>query len=339
MIRILGFAGCLVLAAFAAARGPARDHRTANAAGAFLASLTPELRAKAAIPFDDSERRNWHYVPRERRGVRTGELSKEQRAALDALLSSALSEQGLEKVEGVFALELLLFEQESRAEVRDPGNYFVSVFGDPGGSRPWGWRIEGHHLSLNFSSVSGEVAVTPHFLGANPIRLADWRGTDLEFRVLGSEEDRAREFVAGLSADERARAVRDAEAPYEILLTPGSDVDALVAEGLAADTLSSESYARLLAVAEEFARHLRGDLAEREIERVRAADRRGLLFLWIGSTEPGEPFYFRVQGPHFVIEYMNGRPGADHVHAIWRDRANDFGTDTLRRHLATEHDR
>ncbi len=328
-----------MLAAFAAARGPARDFRMAEAASAFLTSLTPELRARASIPFDDSERRNWHYVPRERRGVRTGELSSEQRAALDALLSSALSEQGLEKVEGVFALELLLFEQESRAKVRDPGNYFVSIFGEPLVCGMWGWRIEGHHLSLNFSSVSGEVSVTPHFLGANPIRVADWRGTGLEFRVLGSEEDRAREFVAGLSAEERARAVRDADAPDEILLTPGSSLDALAAEGLAADSLGSESYEHLLAVAEEFARHLRGELAGREIERIRAADRSGLLFLWIGSTEPGEPFYFRVQGPHFVIEYMNGRPGADHVHAIWRDRANDFGADALRRHLATEHAR
>jgi hypothetical protein len=330
MRTAIGLLGCLALAALAHAFAPAgEDAAMEREAAAFLASLPPELSARATIPFADAERENWDFFPRERRGVPIGALSSEARARLDALLAAALSSDGCAKVAGVLGLE--------RAIGRDPGAYYASVFGEPGEARPWGWRLEGHHLSLNFT-CDGErtLSVTPHFFGASPLELAGERGT-APFRVLGSEEARARELVAGLSPELLARAVRPGAPPGEIVLLPGVRVDSLAREGLSAADLDAAGRALFFALVAEFAYHLKPDLAEPELERVRAADPDELSFLWAGSTEPGEPFYFRAHGPTFVIEYENGRSGADHVHSVWRDPANDFGADALRRHLERDH--
>ncbi len=346
MRTAIGLVACLSLAAFVQALSPLAgvgpEAGMAREAKAFLASLPDEARARALIPFDDPERADWHYVPRERRGVRIGDLAGEPRERLDALLRSALSRSGQEKVEGILGLERVLFELESRPDApatwRDPGNYFVAVFGDPERDGPWGWCIEGHHLSLHFTCVGERtLSVTPHFLGAAPLSVPDWRGSGEAFLVLGSEETRAREFLAALAPELRALAVRDGRPPEEILLVPETRADSLAREGLTLESLGADGRQRFFDALAEFAYHLRPELADPELERARSTDAAELSFLWIGSTKPGDPFYFRLQGPSFVVEYENGRPGADHVHSVWRDPRNDFGEDTLRAHLARDH--
>src|SRR4029078_4650326 len=138
-------------------------------ARAFAASLDAAQRERATFPVDAASRKDWHYVPRERPGLPMGALDDAQKKPLHALLDSALSDEGVQKVDGVILLESVLREIEG-SPMRDPAHYTVSLFGDPAKGEPWGWRLEGHHLSLNFVEEKGRVAVTPWFLGANPER-------------------------------------------------------------------------------------------------------------------------------------------------------------------------
>lgn len=310
------------------------------AARAFQGSLSPELAKKASFDFADAWRSDWHYFPRDRKGVRLGDLSKPQRAALDLLLASALSAKGIEKVDGVLALEQVLFDLEGGNAGRDPGNYSVSIFGEPGSGKPWGWKLEGHHLSLNYSTVDeSAISVTPHFFGAAPAKLTDWREPGVEFRVLGSEEDCARAFLATLDEAQTKQALIAGELPGDILLVPGRETSSLAKEGLAADALSAAQRELLFALVSEFTSNVSGDPASRALAAVRAAPPKDVRFAWIGSTEEGEPFYFRVHTNEFVYEYYNGRPGADHVHVLWRDAKDDFGAALLAEHLKREHAR
>jgi hypothetical protein len=340
MRAFVGFAACVICAGLVVSFAPSREERMALAARGFQGSLTPELLEQASFDFDDAWRTDWHYVPRERKGVRLGDLSKAQRGALDLLLASGLSGKGIEKVEGVLALEKVLFDLENGNPGRDPGNYSVSIFGEPGSGKPWGWKLEGHHLSLNYSTLDeSAISVTPHFFGAAPAKLSQWKEPGVEFRVLGSEEDCARAFLAALDDGQREAAVHRGEPPGDILLVPGRETSSLAKEGLGADALGKAQLELLLALVSEFTSNVAGAPASRALASVRAAEPKDVRFLWIGSIEQGEPFYFRVHTSDFVYEYENGRPGADHIHVLWRDVKDDFGAGLLASHLQREHGR
>ena len=201
---------------------PTPSDDAAAAAQGFLESLPAQQRERARFAFDDAERGDWHFVPRERQGLPLGELAPAARAAATELFASALSARGLARVDGVIALEGLLRELESRpdrpATWRDPGAYFVSLFGEPGGAAPWGWRLEGHHLALNFTVVGSDLAVTPAFVGANPAHAHDGPGQG--GRLLGREEDLARALVRGLDAEQSALAIVAERPPDDIFYGP-----------------------------------------------------------------------------------------------------------------------
>ena len=161
-----------------------------EAAAAFLDSLPAELSEKATFPMDDEgERVNWHFVPREREGVSLKELDEEQKGKLTALLAAGLSARGHTKVDHIMDLESVLFLLEGEAH-RDPDLYFTTLFGRPTADGTWGWRFEGHHLSLNFTIVKGRfLAEAPHFWGANPAKVPV--GPTQGRRTLKKEEDLA----------------------------------------------------------------------------------------------------------------------------------------------------
>ncbi|HEX2166860.1 MAG TPA: DUF3500 domain-containing protein, partial [Longimicrobiales bacterium] len=119
-----------------------------QAADAFLASLEPEQRSKALFAFEDAERLNWHFVPRARRGLPLREMSAEQQELARGILRAGLSRRGYLAASTIIELELVLREMGENPRVRDPGLYFFSIFGTPSGAEPWGFRAEGHHLSL-----------------------------------------------------------------------------------------------------------------------------------------------------------------------------------------------
>jgi hypothetical protein len=335
-------AGLALIAAVALGRSPA--HRgvaggaadaAAEAARAFLAALDPEQRAAAVFDFDDAERTNWQPVPYGEAGVRLADLDERERALLRELVASVLSERGLATVDGVRMLEGLLVEIEAAAGRPSPFHgaerYFLTVFGDPAGAGTWSMRFEGHHLSLTFTFARGAwTAHGPIFVGAQPARVVG--GERDGFRLLGAHDDAVRALVAGLTAEQRARAVLADDLPGNVLLVPGNDEGCTDERGLLGADLDAEQRAQLLSAIELWAGLLRPDLAEAELSRVRdglAATR----LVWIGGSAPHEPHYWRISGPHATLEYVAPEFDPDHVHALWRDPTRDFGGDLLRAHL------
>jgi hypothetical protein len=337
----LALALLLVLGGFAHARR-ARTRALegmAERARELVATLEPSKRERAVLPFDGDARRDWHFVPRKRAGVQLGELSDEQRAAVHALLRSALSAQGYLKVSGVLQLESILAVLEGRpgapAAGRDPGRYTVAIFGAPG-EGAWGWRLEGHHLSLNFTSIGDALAATtPLFLGANPARVPD--GPMAGWMLLGREEELARALVTSLDTAQRARATLPGDVPADVILGPGRKAGFEQRLGLPFAEMTPPQRA----LAEQLLREVVDDLepaaAERAWTRWTRAGSADLRFAWSGGLRSGEPHYWRIDGGDSVIEYDNVQNGANHVHLVWRDLANDFGDDALRRHRETEH--
>jgi hypothetical protein len=303
---------------------------------AVLESLEPEARRKAQRPFEDPERLNWHYIPRSRAGLAIKAMGQETRAALDALLRFALSEAGYEKATGIMRLEEPLGLIENRPWFRDPENYSLTVFAEPG-QGPWGWRLEGHHLSLNFTAASEQVlAVTPAFWGSNPARVPE--GYPMAgHRVLGRESDLAYGLIRGLDEAARGRAVIARSSFGNIVSGPGRERLLTVREGLPLAAMPDGLRDLALDLLGTYAHNLRGELAERELQRVREAGLGELHFAWGGPLESGEAHYWRLHGPITLIEFDNTQNDANHIHSVWHDLVNNFGEDLLRRHYEEGH--
>ncbi len=327
-------AAALLLTALPAARLAAHDGDVTRTARAFLALLRPSLKPACALALEGEERTRWSYLPGERSGVTLGQLNPPERAAAMEMLRASLSARGYEKTEGVIVLEGILRETEG-GSIRDPDRYYLTVFGVPSDDRPWAWRFEGHHVSLHFSSASGRVvSETPAFFGANPARVAS--GPHAGLRVLGREEDVARQLLASLDARQRAAAVISAKAPADILFGPGRK-SVPDPEGLPAAEMSPAQRRVLLELVALYTGNLAEDIARAQTEKIAKAGTESIRFAWAGGTGAGEGNYYRVQGPTFVIEYDNTQNGANHAHSVFRDLQNDFGGDLLREHYARSH--
>lgn len=314
----------------------------AEAAGAFLKVLTPEQRAKAAFPVKHAERTNWHFIPKDRNGLPWQEMTAPQRKLAHALLASALSETGLRKSTNIMTLESILHDLEGAARrfPRDPQLYYLSIFGEPeGANQTWGWRVEGHHLSVNLTIVNGrEVAVTPSFLGANPAEVRE--GLHAGLRILAAEEDLARQLLGALNEEQLKTAIIANKAPRDILTGNERKAKPLEAVGLASAKMTAAQNELLLRLVREYVHRYRKELADQDLAKIQKAGWDKVLFAWAGSVKRGEGHYYRVQGPTFVLEYDNTQNNANHIHSVWRDFENDFGEDLLRRHYQQDpHDR
>jgi hypothetical protein len=202
--------------------------RMAEAALGWLDTLDDGQRAVAvgAAPSaedgPDAERRRWFYTPTDHGGLTVHQQRPAQQRAAMRLLAAGLSEAGYVTVAAVMGLENVLDRVEGfsvrfgRERGRDPGLYYLRVFGEPGGSGAWGWRFGGHHVSLNNLVVDGVVvASTPCFLGADPA-VAPLLGGAVQ-RPLGRVEDLARELVRSLPAEQARRAVLLPRAPADVV--------------------------------------------------------------------------------------------------------------------------
>lgn len=323
---------CLTtLLSSAAAAAPA-----ASAALALIQATTKDEQKKLLQPFTDAARSDWSYVPRRRAGISWKEMSRAQRDATTALLRTALSDAGLDKVRAVMALEIALRELETFGFSRDPENYAVAIFGTPGPAPArWGWRIEGHHLSLHFT-LEGDrhIATLPQFFGANPARVPRDidGGPKKDARVLASEEDLARQLMAALSEPQRKLALFASEPYGDIVSRSAARLSPLTPVGIRLGELPAAVQAMLLKLITAFAEHLRPELAEARLTRVRAGGLDDIRFGWAGPSKPGEPYYYRIQGKTFLIELDNS--GGNHIHSVWRDFEGDWGRDILREHYA-----
>lgn len=317
--------------------------RMAEACCRFLESLNPKLRRKTEFRFEDAERQRWHYLPREmfeRKGVCLKEMDQKQRQAAFDLLSAGLSRGGLRKATAIMDLESTLgaFEERIGATglVRDPELYFFSVFGDPTGGEPWGWRAEGHHLSLHFTVVRKNlIAQNPFFFGANPAEVR--HGSRKGLRILTGEEEVARELLGSLNGEQKRRAMIGAVAPADILTRAAPKVEWGAAEGLAAELMSSAQRETLVKLIREYVDRLPQELAGIEMKKLREAGINDVHFAWAGPEPRDKPHYYRLHGPCFFVEYDNTQNNANHIHTVWRHLEGDFGLDLLSLHYQGGH--
>jgi len=308
-----------------------------GAAKHFLTSLSEAQKTQVSFPFVAEERINWHFIPRPRKGLPLKEMDAAQRQLAHALLSAGLSQRGYLKATTVMSLEAVLRELEKdNSGRRDSDLYFFSLFGEPSESANWGWRVEGHHLSLNFSLVKGQMlATSPSFFGANPAEVK--QGPRQGLRALGREEDLARELLGSLDAKQRSVAVIDSTAPKDIITAASRKADIGEPKGLAAARLNKKQYELLTALLEEYAADMPEEAATARMEAARKAGPEKILFAWAGGPDRGQPHYYRIQGPTFLIEYDNTQNNANHIHSVWRDFNGDFGLDLLAAHYQQSH--
>lgn len=307
----------------------------AAAANKFLDGLTPEQRAAATFDLKNEERTNWHFIPKVRKGLTLQKMNQEQRTLAHALLRSGLSAHGYQKATNIISLESILKELEGPrgAMVRDGELYYFTIFGKPEATGTWGWRVEGHHLSANFTVVKGELfSGTPSFMGTNPAEVR--KGPRQGLRILAEDEDLGRALVKALSDEQRQTAIFDKTAPKDVITGNRSKVMPLETAGISAAKLRKEQTAQLKDLVKAYVNRLRGELAEADLAKIDKAGWEKVYFAWAGGIEKGDPHYYRVQGPTFLIEYDNTQNDANHVHAVWRDFNNDFGEDLLRKHYA-----
>ncbi len=307
----------------------------AAAATAWLQSLEPAQRAQAVFAVGDSERENWNYVPIARKGVKLGDMTDAQRALARQLLTAGLSQRGQLQAEAIIALENVLFAMSGAAH-RDARLYFFTVFGAPGSTAPWGWRVEGHHLSINFTLAAGRISATPLFFGANPAEVRidhPQKGR----RAMAGEEDMGRALMRSFSADQRRTVLIAVRAPEEIITDNARAVMPSAPAGLPYAQMTSVQQALLRDLVGVYAGRLRQEVAEAAIQKIAAEGWDAVHFAWAGGMEPGEGHYYRIQGATFLIEYDNTQNQANHIHTAWRDFAGDFGRDLVAEHYRRDH--
>jgi hypothetical protein len=328
-------------AIYAADQSPAD---MSDAAQVFLSTLSPEQRKAVSFAFDNvGERERFGYVPTEghpRAGLSIATMTGRQRAGFHELLKAGLSEKGYMTTDAIMQLETVLNSIENppgrapRSPERNPLKYFVWIFGTPGTRSTWGWKLEGHHVSLNFTIVNGAlVSTAPHFFGANPAEVKD--GPQKGLRILGYEEDPARELVMMLDASQRARAVLSTTAPSEILTRNNATISPLTPVGITAAGLQPRQREMLMRIIDAYTSVMAPDLAADRLAALTKAGLDRVSFAWAGELERGKRNYYRVQGPTFLIEYDNTQGNGNHTHSVWRDFTGDFGRDLLREHLAS----
>ncbi|MCC6165299.1 MAG: DUF3500 domain-containing protein [Acidobacteria bacterium] len=308
-------------------------------AQAFAASLSGPAKEKALLPFDHEARTQLNYVPMVRAGVPLDDLTAQQKTQAMALLQSGLGASGYSTAQKIIAHEDILREIEKGAGVsnymrRQPGLYYTALFGSPLANDVWGWRFEGHHISVNVTHAGsqGDI-VAPLFFGANPAKVKS--GPYEGLRILAAEEDEARALLALFTPDQGRTAIIAPETTNDIVTTNKPKVELGQFDGLAASAMTPAQQAQLRKLIEVYAARFTPRQRAWQLARIDKAGFGTLHFAWAGSVDVGKKHYYRIHGPTMLIEYDNSQNDANHIHSMWRDLEHDFGGDVLRQHLAT----
>jgi Protein of unknown function (DUF3500) len=335
LLIVLGLAGV----AYVSQDTESAESKMTATAEKFLDSLTKEQKAKAAFAFDDKERTNWNFVPLQdkgkptRKGLTIEEMNAEQKEMALALVKSGTSTDGYTKATTIMSLESILHELEKNgANVRNPGWYFFTLFGTPGKKGDWGWRVEGHHLSLNYTFKDGKlVATTPAVFGANPAKVMNGDAKK-GLRTLPESEDTARDLYAALDDEQKKMATQPKQFPEieqaKAKPTVGDPV------GLPAGKMNEKQRGLLMRLLESYADRMPPEAAKRELAAVKEAGIEKVYFAFHRDDDkPGQPWTYRVQGPTFVIEFVDVQADsannpANHIHSAWRNVKGDFGLAT-----------
>lgn len=308
-------------------------------ANAFLATLSPELKTQAMFPLSDPERFNFNFVPLARKGPTFNDFNEQQKASALSLLRASLSEQGYKKSIDIMELEKVLIiieKQTPESRYRDPLNYHFSIFGTPTPDKPWGWRFEGHHITINFASTDGQiVSSTPSFFGSNPgiVRIEEQKGK----QVLKLESELALALVNSFTAEQMKVAQFSSEAPKEIITGNNRKASNIEPRGISFKAFSAEQKKSFLQLLDVFIKNYQMGFSKTLMAKIKKAGMENLSFAWAGGLTYEVPQYYRIQGPMLLIEYDNIQNNSNHVHTIVRDLTNDFAEDILREHYLKEH--
>lgn len=320
-----------------------KAQNTAGAANGFISSLDATQKLKALYPFDIDDRYHFNYVPLDnRKGIALNELTAPQKEAAFALLKTCLSSQTVNKVKSIMLLDSVLKRLENRAaddHYRDTGKYFFTIFGIPGDSTTWGWRLEGHHVAFNFYAEKNRlVAGTPGFLGSNPAIVQD--GPLKGQQVLKDETVMAFNLLHALTPGQLKTAIIDSTAPGEIVTSNTRNAMLQKPAGLSYAQMDNKQKELFLQLVRLYINRYTRLFADNMLKETEQAGLDNLYFAWAGFTDApglGHPHYYRIQGPGIIIEYDNTQNNANHVHTVLRDLKHDFGGDALLQHYRQAH--
>ncbi len=279
----------------------------------FMESLDNARLDKATYDFADNERFRWHWTTPSgfpRNGLALNEMEAAQKEAAFALLAASLSPAGFAKAQEIMSLQTQLGN--------NPELYYVTVFGEPGGAGPWGWRWEGHHLSRHFTVAGDEVSMTPFFHGSWPTE------TEQGLRAMAIEEDNALQLINSLQGEALAEATIQERTLTQHVTWNEAQVAPLEHVGIPYSKLDATQQALVGGIVNAYLESLPPDIAAQNMERVQSGLER-IRFGWAGSLERKRPQYYRLQGDKFLLEFDNSRNGGTHVHSVWRDFERDFG--------------
>jgi hypothetical protein len=307
-------------------------------ATAFVGTLTDEQKAVAVLAFEKPARFDWHFIPKEyRKGLQLKQMSEPQRKAAHALLQSTLSQVGYEKATNIMQLEHILHmlehERNTNKFARETDRYFFTIFGTPSEQGDWGLSIEGHHLSLNFTVKDGEVvSSTPAFFASNPATVMNEvkDGLAKGTQVLKREEQLAFELVNSLTDEQKKVAIIAETAPSEIRGAGEPQPPADEKVGISFTDLDEAQQGTMKKLVGTYADNMPKEIRDARIDAILKAGPENVRFAWAGATEAGIGHYYRIQGPTFLIEFVNTQPDpagnvANHIHCVWRDMSGDFG--------------
>ncbi len=309
----------------------------------FAGTLTNELREQTFFELNDEERLNYNFVPIMRKGPTFHDFNKSQKEAALKLLRASLSEKGYWKAKEIMSLEAVLLVLENNrlkmsdgSPMRDELNYHFTIFGNPEEGKFWGWRFEGHHLSLNFVVSKAEIqSSTPSFMGANPGIVPSGESKGKE--VLKAETALGFKLVNTLSDPQMAKARFSEKPPREIITANNREATELDPKGISYADLSTEQQGVFMELLQTYTGNYEAQFAENLLNKVKSTGLEHLYFAWAGSLKPGAGHYYRIQGPSLLIEYANTQNDANHVHTVVRDLSNDFGHDVLKEHYKKSH--
>lgn len=338
--KFLILSGCLLLTT-----GSLLAHSSATemtvATNALLKALTPAQQNLALLAFDNRERTHWLYVPSPRQGLPLKQLSDKQRQLIQNLLKTALSQSGYLKAETIRELENILkvIEAGQGKFTRDAELYYFTLFGVPGDKGAWGWRWEGHHLSINFTIIDGEiVSASPLFMGNNPGQVSPEQAHGHPLQMLNQEDTLGLELIQSLAPEQRKVAIIAEQAPADVTTKNQEKLGTTAnGQGIALSNLTPEQKYKIGRILAEYIGRTREEFALGEMIEISATAENKILFAWAGGTAAGQGHYYRIEGPSFLFELDNTQNNANHIHTVWRDRRKDFGYDPLKEHIETLH--
>lgn len=309
-----------------------------EAADALLSSLSRAERQTACFEItDDYTWRSWHNMHffLMRHGLSLRDITDEQRSKVFALMAATLSTKSFDNVRDIMRLNGHAGELTGRFEEFGEFYYWISLFGQPSSSEPWGWQIDGHHLSINCLILGDQIVMTPDFRGSEPTRAdsGKYAGT----RVFADEEAKGLELMQSLDASQREVATISDAPPREVIAIAQADNLEMGTKGVAWSSLVPGQRDRLIELIAMHTGRIRPGHAEIRLEEVKQhLDQ--TIFSWMGACDDDSAFYYRVLNPVILIEFDhlpgimldNREPSRRHVHTIVRTpNGNDYGRSLL----------